>query len=318
MKSCFIKGDSDAIQSAYALVSGLRLHYLAVQSPAAVAVEPMTLVFLHGFPEHAGVWQAQLGYFSSKYRAIALDLPGYNLSEGPNDLTGYAVPNLVEVVAEFLRVVSHGEKVVLIAHDWGGALAWPLASRYPELLSHLVILNAAHPSTFTREMLHNKRQRSMSDYIHDFLHPDAETQLCNNQFEHLKQHSIHHIAVDLSAEDVEHYMTAWSRPNAVTNMLNYYRAMPQLFAREGAQTQADQHQQPAMKIPDIRISVPTLVLWGEQDQAFDSGVLTGLGHYIDDYTEVRFADATHWLHHEIPDEISRHIAEFITSPPEPH
>ncbi|MDM7860508.1 alpha/beta hydrolase [Alteromonas sp. ASW11-36] len=305
------------IQSCYVQAKGLRLHYL-MRSPISTETQTPTLIFLHGFPEYSGVWHHQLDFFGQIARAIALDLPGYNRSEGPGALAEFSVPNLVEIVAEFIRQVSDGQPVVLVAHDWGGALAWPLAARYPELLSHLIILNAAHPSTFTREMMQNPKQRAMSDYIHTFLSSDAEKALADDDFALLKQHSITHVKGGISPELETGYRDSWQCDGVLTRMLNYYRAMPQLFPREGSDTSSLDKQNGGptkqladFKIPQIYIRVPTLVLWGEQDSAFDISVLDGLSEYIDDYTEQRFPDATHWLHHEEPEAISSAISQFL-------
>lgn len=310
------------LSSSFIQIKGLRLHYFISEPHTSTQTQPLkTIVFLHGFPEHCGVWQKQLAYFGNHYRAIALDLPGYNLSEAPKTLKQYAVPNLVSILAEFLTNIAPNAPVLLVAHDWGGALAWPLANRYPELIERLVILNAAHPSTFTREMINNQNQRVMSDYIHDFLDPNAQNDLAENNFSALKAHSIDKMQVALSTKEIEEYEIAWSKPYAIDNMLNYYRAMPQLFPRETSlghtaksldkNTQSPEKPLNAIKIPQITIKMPTLVLWGENDQAFDIAVLDKLEDYIEDYQEQRFADASHWLHHEKPDEVNAAIERFF-------
>ena len=304
------------ITSQFVEVENLRLHFLQAQPQNSIyrSNQP-TILFLHGFPEHSGVWKSQLSYFGQQYQTLALDLPGYNLSQAPFDLTGFSVPSLVKIIAAFIQNVSPDKPIVLVAHDWGGALAWPLTNRFPELIDKLVILNAAHPSTFTREMISNRQQRLLSDYIHTFLVPEAEQRLIKNRFAELKAHSIDNVRVKLSEQDITDYERAWSQPNAVTNMLNYYRAMPQLFPREGSvgSNLEGSPEKPldSIKVPHIDISVPTLVLWGEQDQAFDIDVLNGLADYIADYQEYRFADASHWLHHEKPEEVNQAIDLFL-------
>ncbi len=305
--------EQSSIRSNFVLANGLRLHYLEQAPIDESLTEAPIIVFLHGFPEHAGVWRSQLAFFSKTHRAIALDLPGYNLSQAPDSLAEYSVPNLVSIIAEFIRVVADNHPVILVAHDWGGAIAWPLAARHPQLITKLVILNAAHPSTFTREMINNPQQRILSDYIHDFLNPNFEDELSQDDFAKLKQHSIAHIRGGISAAEERAFVEAWSKSNAVTHMLNYYRAMPQLFPRS---SELGNQSGPIksfddFKIPHIRIDVPTLVLWGEDDQAFDIGVLAGLNRYIPDYTEQRFGETSHWIHHERSDEINVAIAAFI-------
>ena len=306
-----------SLTSHFIPVNGCRLHYLqSTTAPKSDWEDQHTLVFLHGFPEHAGVWQPQLQFFGKHHRAVALDLPGYSLSEGPQKASDYTVPNLVGIVAKFIESISPKKKVTLIAHDWGGALAWPLTARFHNLIERLVIMNAAHPSTFTRETIRNRQQRLMSDYIHTFLDPNAEQALSANTFELLKAHSINQIRRPLTDAEIAGYETAWARPNAVTNMLSYYRCMPQLFPREsdtpanaddsGPLTTLDQ-----MNIPEISIPVPTLVLWGEDDAAFDIGVLDGLSGYIEDLTIHRFEGVSHWIQHEASEQVNQLIDDFL-------
>ena len=309
--------------SSFIQVHNLRLHYLISQPQASGAkLPPKTMVFLHGFPEHSGVWEKQLTYFADNYTVIALDLPGYNLSQAPTSIKQFSVPHLVTIVAEFIKLLATDSPIILVAHDWGGALAWPLANRFPELLDKLIIINAAHPSTFTREMIENQNQRRLSDYIHDFLQANAEKVLTEDNFAVLKALTIGKCRQPLSAAKMIEYEGVWSRPNAITNMLNYYRAMPQLFPREKTINQAQQKGRnlitnpeiplDSIKIPHIQISTPTLVLWGDDDQAFDIKVLDGLSAYIDDYSEHRFADASHWVHHEKPEAVNQAIERFVS------
>ena len=86
--------EQSSIQSDFVLANGLRLHYLEQAPIDESLTEAPIIVFLHGFPEHAGVWRSQLAFFSKTHRAIALDLPGYNLSQAPDSLAEFSVPNL--------------------------------------------------------------------------------------------------------------------------------------------------------------------------------------------------------------------------------
>jgi pimeloyl-ACP methyl ester carboxylesterase len=61
----------------------------------------------------------------------------------------------------------------------------------------------------------------------------------------------------------------------------------------------------------LEVKVPTLVIWGEQDQALLTGNLEGLGEYVSDLTIRRIPDGSHWVSHEQPDLINSLIREFI-------
>ncbi|WP_076536642.1 alpha/beta fold hydrolase [Shewanella sp. UCD-KL21] len=322
----------------YTIIDKVRIHYVE----SGLANDPLnnakpTMIFLHGFPEYWGSWAQQLDFFAKEYRVIAPDLPGYNLSDKPADLDFYAVPNLINFIAKFIKVISPTKPVILVAHDWGGAIAWPLTAFKPQLVSQLIILNAAHPSTFTREMISNPLQRQKSAYIHQLIGPQGESFLSRDNFKYLKDD----VMVSCNNKVFDHqkmtdYQQAWQQAGAITGMLQYYRAMPQLAANEEPiqtdnQTKLDPQLNESklnnrqlnqtspvkatssIKIPNIRINVPTLILWGEADLAFVNDNLTGIEQYVADVTVKRFANTSHWLQHERPDEVNQAINCFIKS-----
>ncbi|MFT4994281.1 MAG: pimeloyl-ACP methyl ester carboxylesterase [Paraglaciecola sp.] len=298
------------IEHNYVDVEGINIHYVEAQPDDARG----TLVFLHGFPEHWATWQAQLDYFSEHYRVIAPDLPGYNLSDKPQATEFFQVANLIRILATFIQTVVPDEKVYLIAHDWGGAIAWPLTAFYPRLFEKLIILNAAHPSLFTREMIHNPLQRQKSEYIHELIAQDAVKHLSANHFAYLRNLTFAGMRPGtLDTAKKLAYEQAWSQPGAVNGMLQYYRAMPQLAPSEKNNSGSARlfTSTTEMKIPNIRINVPTLILWGEQDQAFVLENIQGIEEYVADCRIKRFPHASHWLQHELPDEVNHEVATFI-------
>ncbi|MFT6987777.1 MAG: pimeloyl-ACP methyl ester carboxylesterase [Psychromonas sp.] len=299
-------------------IEDVNIHYVEAGDNYKSYSPRQTIVFLHGFPEYWGTWHAQLDYFSSKYRVIAPDLPGYNLSDKPKEKSFFEVSNLIQFMAKFIQCTAPQEKVILVAHDWGGVIAWPLAAFFPKLVERLVILNAAHPSIFTREMVHNAEQRQKSEYIHELIASNAVKKLSENNYEYLKNKIFMGMREGtLSETQRKTYENVWAQPDAVNGMLQYYRAMPQLAPNEkivdvgnghgnGPVVAAEQ-----MKIPNIRISCPTLILWGEQDQAFVKENIDGVEEYVPDVRIRRFPDASHWLQHELPDEVNLEIEKFL-------
>ncbi|AGH43939.1 alpha/beta fold hydrolase [Paraglaciecola psychrophila] len=297
-------------------IENVNVHYVEAGEDNVSQSPRQTIIFLHGFPEFWGTWHAQLDYFANNYRVIAPDLPGYNLSGKPQENTFFEVPNLIQFIAKFIQCVAPQQKIILVAHDWGGVIAWPLTAFFPQLIDRLVILNAAHPSTFTREMIHNAEQRQKSEYIHDLIAPNGVEKVSNNNYKYLKDKILIGMREGtLSNTQRKVYEKVWAQPGAVNGMLQYYRAMPQLAPSEkemgagnGPVVAATQ-----MKIPNIRITCPTLILWGEQDQAFVKETVDGVEEYVPDVRIKRFPDASHWLQHELPNEVNAEIDNFLKS-----
>ena len=283
----------------YADVNGVRLHY-------AKAGRGPLIVFLHGFPEFWFEWKNQLAEFGRDHTAVAPDMRGYNLSSKPAELSAYAIPQLVEDVRALADALRGGERFTLVAHDWGGVVAWVFAAMYPDMLDRLVIINAPHPTVFARELRDNPAQQQASQYMLLFRSPDAEATLSANNYtplvnailgEGLKNGTV-------SDEDKAAYLAAWSQPGALTGGLNYYRAAAVGPPKPG--------EAPAELTPQpIAIRVPTLVIWGEKDTALLTGNLNGLEQYVPSLTVRRIPDATHWVVREKSADVNRLIREFL-------
>jgi len=144
-------------QSQYAQVNGIRLHYMSVG-------QGKLIMFVHGFPEFWYGWEKQLVEFGKDYQAVAPDMRGFNLSSKPAEIENYQVNDLIEDLRALAEHLGH-EKFIMVAHDWGGAVAWAAAMRHPEMLEKLVIINSPHPALFARELLYNPDQQKASQYM---------------------------------------------------------------------------------------------------------------------------------------------------------
>src|SRR5712671_845972 len=158
----------------YAEANGIRLHYVTTG-------KGKLLLFVHGFPEFWYAWKNQLVEFGRDYQAVAPDMRGYNLSSKPTEVEQYQVQYLVEDLRALAEKLGH-KKLILVAHDWGGAVAWAFAIAHPDYLEKLVIINAPHPGVFQRELRDNPAQQKASGYMLMFRSPQAESLLSANNY----------------------------------------------------------------------------------------------------------------------------------------
>src|ERR1700730_175689 len=108
-------------------INGIRLH--VIESGAGSA---RTMLVLHGFPEGSYAWHDMIGRFAgSGYRVLAPDQRGYNLSDKPRGASAY---NSEVIARDVLGLIdaSGCAQVDLVAHDWGGHMAWWTAARFPQ------------------------------------------------------------------------------------------------------------------------------------------------------------------------------------------
>jgi pimeloyl-ACP methyl ester carboxylesterase len=287
----------------YAEVNGVKLHYVSNGSGKL-------MMFLHGFPEFWYEWKNQLIEFGKDHLAVAPDMRGYNLSSKPESIESYSIEYLIEDVRALAEHLGY-KKFTLIAHDWGGAVAWMFAIKYPEYLEQLIIVNMAHPAIFIRELSSNPEQQQASQYMLVFRSPQAEALLSANNYELLVQNTLGEGLKQgfFTEEDKNAYIGAWSQEGALTGGLNYYRA-----AKAGPLiTEADKEAMAllATVADDFSVKVRTLVIWGEKDIYLLKGNLTGLSDYVSDLTIKTIEDGTHWVVHEKVDLINGYIREFI-------
>ena len=290
------------------LPSGIRLSC----REAGQANRPL-LLFLHGFPEAAFVWDELMLHFGGRYHCVAPNLRGYERSSAPAEVEAYRAKHLVADVAALIdRLGGHVE--ALVAHDWGGAVAWNLAVQQPQRLHHLVIINSPHPAIFLRGLQHDPEQQAASAYMNFLCRPDAEALLAENDFARLWPFFTNMGAADpsrvgggwLTQAVRNQYREVWNA--GLRGGCNYYRASPLRppTARDSA----------VMSIrfaPEaVTVRVPTLVLWAENDIALPNSLLDGLDTFVPQMRLVRLANATHWVIHERPATIAAEIERELT------
>ncbi len=292
-------------------------HGITLSCRAAGKPGRPVLLFLHGFPEGAFVWDELLEHFAQDvnggYRCVAPNLRGFERSSAPADVSAYRPKHLVQDIAALIAIEAReqrGQLAALVAHDWGGAVAWNIANQSPELAQRLVIINSPHPGTFLRELKGNPAQQAASAYMNFLIRPDAEALLRQDDYRRLwefltRSNSASPAPVWLTEEVKAQYRDVWDA--GLTGGCNLYRASPLRPARP---------QDPAaagIELPHsmLTVALPTLVIWGMDDVALPPALIEGLGDYVAKLTVQTVADATHWIVHEKPHLVARLIGNFL-------
>jgi epoxide hydrolase 4 len=258
---------------------------------------------LHGFPEHACCWHFQMQVLADLgFRVWAPNLRGYGGTDSPTEITAYRLEALVEDVAALIKV-SGARETLVIAHDWGGELAWNLAMWCPALVQRLVILNAPHPACFVRE-LKRPVQLLKSWYVLFFQLPGFPEWLLGIAAGKAVPYLIRNTSSDPSCftEDVlETYRQNAARPGGLTAMINWYRAL----LRGGAM-----HRFRRMNIP--KIATPTLFIWGESDKFLSTRTIVGTENYVSNLTLRILPGVSHWVQEEAADTVNNMLEAWLT------
>jgi pimeloyl-ACP methyl ester carboxylesterase len=258
-------------------------------------------LLLHGFPEAAFVWDEVMQRLDGRVQCLAPNLRGYERSSAPAEVEAYRAKHLVTDIAAL--IAQQGAPIdLLVAHDWGGAVAWNLAALKPELMRRLLIINSPHPATFLRELRDNPAQQVASAYMTFLCRPDAAALLAENDFARLWPffESMGGSAW-LDAPTRERYREVWRY--GLEGALNYYRASP----LRPPQSASDAIHALVLPSEMTTVRVPTTVLWGDADTALPPALLDGLDAYVPDLEVQHVPGATHWIVHEQPQRVADSI-----------
>lgn len=289
--------DLAGIDHRFVAANGLRFHVAECGAGDTLAL------FLHGFPELWYSWRHQLPLLARLgYRAWAPDLRGYGRSERPPRVADYAIETLVEDVAGLIDAAAARE-TVLIAHDWGGLIAWAFALRRARPLARLVVMNLPHPACFERE-LRTWKQLRRSWYALLFQLPRLPEALLRARGCRAIGEAFRGSAVDPARfpdEVLQVYREHAARPGALTAMLNYYRA----YGRGGGGARQRARGYPL-------IETPTLMIWGEEDVALCRETTLGTDAYVRDLTLRYLPRVSHWVQQEAPEAVNAMLEAFLT------
>jgi pimeloyl-ACP methyl ester carboxylesterase len=271
-------------------VDGVALHFVA-----AGAGKPVVL--LHGFPEFWYGWRRQIGPLADAgFRVVALDQRGYNTSGKPRDVAAYRLDVLADDVVGVLDSIGC-ERAAVVGHDWGGIVAWWVAARRSERVERLAVLNAPHPLVFRKLLTGSLRQLLKSWYTFYFQVPWLPERLFAVRDGALLKRAMRRSSRPgaFSEADLDAYAEAWSRPGAMTAMINWYRA-----AMRGGPTTSE-----------ARVSVPTMIIWGARDHALDRRLAEMSLAQCDQGALEFIEEATHWVQHEEPERVNQRLLDFL-------
>lgn len=216
--------------------------------------EGKDLLLLHGWGADSSVMAPMQEHFSAVARVINLDLPGFGKSAAPP--TAWSIYDYADFVAHFLAELGLYRPVIL-GHSFGGRIAIILGSR--GLAGKLILADAAGLVP----------QRGAGYYLRVYSYKLAK-----------KIFSLPGLK-----KAAQHVLSFWLKSNPSSDYQAAQGVMRQIFVRVV-------NEDLRKYLP--RISVPTLLIWGEEDTATplsdgrlmedlipDAGlaVLPGCGHF---------------------------------------
>lgn len=299
--------------------NGIRMH-------VAEAGEGFPVIMCHGWPELWYSWRHQLPALAGAgYRAIAPDMRGYGETDAPRDPANYTMKVVTADIAGLMDALSL-ERAVIVGHDWGGAVLWQFALRYPERTAALIGLNTPYTGPGrgrTTELLRDAfGLTDTTFYMRYFLteaaerefEADVRTNLAKTFMPYMRADDLWTFATVggdgsgawakiaapatfLTEEELGVYATAFAR-TGIRGGYNWYRA---------ADLNADEVGGPT----DPILTFPTLMITAEHDRILRPEMAAGMGQFIPNLRTEMIRNCAHWTQQERPAEVNALMIEFL-------
>jgi pimeloyl-ACP methyl ester carboxylesterase len=278
-----------------------RIHYVATG-------EGPPVILVHGFPSFWYVWFDQMEAFGACRRMIAIDAPGAGLSGRPARDAQYRVDRLARQLDRAITALAPGEKVTLVGHDWGGALAWSYAQWKPRRLERLAIFSAPPFDLFLDMLADDPAQRAASAYVPRLQALNRESierlNVPSTLFETAYGRAIAEGV--LTTEEGELFRGALSSPAAIDAGIAWYRANIPPFdavkARSGW---------PGRSGP---ITMPVLLIEGSEDKTFAPTLAMRARAKASNLTSAMLPGVGHWTPFEEPQAANALLGAFLGLP----
>jgi pimeloyl-ACP methyl ester carboxylesterase len=253
-----------------------------------------TVILLHGFPQDGRCWdRVGTALAGDGYRVLAPDLRGYSPGARPSARSAYRNSELASDVLA-LADAAGADRFHLAGHDWGAALAWYVAGRYPERVASLAALSVPHPQAFGRALVSSSqavRSWYMAAWQLPFLPERALSRRGGRGFRDTL------VRMGLDPVSAERYAARAQDPGGLRGPLNWYRAMP--FS---------------LREPAGPTSVPTVFVWGNRDQFVSRAAAERCGQYVTGpYRFMELDGASHWLPERAPDRVAALLTEHFAT-----
>ena len=242
------------------------------------------VLFVHGNPDSADIWDGVVADLTSEYRCIAIDLPGFARSRAPDDFD-FSLENMARFMDAVVSALALPGPIDIVAHDFGGAFAMAWAITHPSKVRRIVVINH---SAFVKGFRWHWRAKVWRIPVLGELAMLITTwplfrSTMRAGSKKLTDDQIHAAYQRLSPQ--------WKR-----TVLRLYRGAS-IAERENW----------APKTIELTAQKPTLVLWGEHDPFIPSSTADSFNAK----KVVRFTDSGHWVPTEIPQRVAAELREFL-------
>lgn len=284
------------VEHRYVDAGGLRTHVVLAGDEAG---EPVVLV--HGWPQHWWIWRGVIPALAGAgYRVICLDLRGHGWTDAPPD--GYEKEQFATDVLAALDELGV-ERFKLIGHDWGGFASFLIALREPERVEKLLALSIVHPWIRQTGGVGQQLKALLASSYQFILSTPVVGPTVVRRLPFIDTIVKVGSGGRLGPEIREKYASRFKERDRARATSALYRTF---LLREV---------RPILKgrYRDRRLTVPTLLMYGDSDQVITEQRLAGYEEHADDMRVEQVPDAGHFLPDEQPELVAQRALEHFRS-----
>jgi pimeloyl-ACP methyl ester carboxylesterase len=275
-----------SVQSRFARVNGIRLHYLT-----AGTGEPVVL--LHGYAQNSHMWRPLIAELAKSRTVIAPDLRGFGQSAKPPQ--GYDKKTMAQDIHALAASLGH-DRVSVAGHDIGLMVAYAYAAQFPAEVDRIALMDAFLPGVgdWTKVWL-------LRDLWHFHFYGQTPLKLVAGRERIYFEHFWNDFAADrkrsVPERDRRIYAKAYGQPGAMRAGFEVFRA----FEQDAADFQ---------KLAQTKLTMPMLVLTGEK--ASGDFLIQQARLVASNVEGAVIKGAGHWLMEEAPKQVIPRLAVFLT------
>jgi pimeloyl-ACP methyl ester carboxylesterase len=284
--------DNETFSHHKASVDGIQMHYV-------IGGQGDPIVLLHGWPETWYEWRHIIPeLIVNNYTVIAPDMRG--LGDSEKSLTGYDKKTVSEDIYQLVEKLGYN-KVYIVAHDWGGPVAYSYAAAHPENVSKMIILDTLLPG-FGYEEAGNFSPNGIWHFSFHAVRDLPEKLIDGQEDVYLNwfYDSFTYNQSAITTEDREEYIKQYSKPGAMRAGFEYYRAVFE---------DAEQNKEYGKE----KLNIPILTIGGE----------AGVGNFTtisfqmvaNNVSGITLPNTGHFIPEERPNFVTKQILKFFGEVP---
>lgn len=282
-----------------------------------------TIFLIHGWPDLSLGWRYQIPLLTSLgLRVVVPDMMGYGGTDAPKETSYYTYKRAADDMAELARQIGVST-IILGGHDWGGAVVYRIALRYPKLISAVISVCTPFsppqrqyiPSTVLPNFKYQLQLKGPEvegkivgeEKIKQFLNGMYGGSGPNGEKAFSASHGVYFENLDnlkptplLSKEELDYYAKQYAI-HGLRGPLNWYRT---------GELNYEDEKDLAPKMEGFKFQMPVLFIAGTRDAALPPAMSQGMEKWFRSLTRGE-VDANHWALWEKPAEVNRFVKEFL-------